>query len=130
MSSASPFASSAATIRSLAGLAPDPAAEGEPLIGIDGRIAAARTGFGAAYAYGQRTYRDERYKLIVYHAVPEANPGTAPSAGTATVQLFDLRDDPWEMVNLADDPEHAAIRDRLEAGLRDWQREVGDPMVA
>ncbi len=119
-----------ATIRALAGIEPDPEAEGRSLIGEDGGICAGRDSFGAAYMYGQRTFRDERYKLIVYHAAPagQAHTGTTPGGGH--VQLFDLQDDPWEMTSLADDPAHEDVRMRLEVGLRTWQESVRDPLLA
>jgi arylsulfatase A-like enzyme len=41
-------------------------------------------------------------------------------------QLFDLRNDPDELHNLADDPAHAARIDRLTARLRAWQEQFGD----
>lgn len=44
--------------------------------------------------------RDERYKLVVYHGHPVG-------------ELFDLDDDPWEHVNLWDEPSHAEVRFRL-----------------
>lgn len=119
-----------ATIRALAGIERDPDAEGSSLIAADGGIGAHRDSFGAAYMYSQRAFRDERHKLIVYHASPEGMTGNATSHRTETVQLFDLREDPWEMVSLADDPACAEIRERLEAGLREWQAAVGVPLLA
>ena len=52
-----------------------------------------------AYRDGQRALRDERWKLIVY---PQVN----------RTQLFDLRNDPFELTNLAEKPEQA---DRLRS---------------
>jgi arylsulfatase A-like enzyme len=59
-----------------------------------------------AYRGVQRAVQDTRYKLIEY--VVE---------GQRTTQLFDLRDDPWETHNLADDPRHADTISRLRAEL-------------
>ncbi len=69
----------------------------------------------AGYIQRQRMVRDERYKLIV-----------TPSAGM--VQLFDIRDDPWETHNLAGDPHHADVVARLRERLKKWMRTVSDPM--
>jgi arylsulfatase A-like enzyme len=69
-----------------------------------------------AYRADQRSIRDDRWKLIEY---PRSQ----------IRQLFDLRRDPSENTNLADDPRH---RDRLlalQARLATWQRELGDPLV-
>jgi N-sulfoglucosamine sulfohydrolase len=44
-------------------------------------------------------------------------------------QLFDLEADPWELVNLADDPAYREIREELAIGLAAWQRAVNDPLL-
>jgi arylsulfatase A-like enzyme len=114
-----------ATIRHLAEVAADPLADGASLIG-EGEVQSGREEFGAAYEYCQRMYRDARYKLIVYRAAPDGVKRAGGTPGCDLVQLFDLRGDPWETVNLADDPAHAEIRARLARGLRAWQVAVGD----
>ncbi|WP_027133024.1 sulfatase-like hydrolase/transferase [Geminicoccus roseus] len=124
-----------ATLLDAAGIAPDPASEGESLLPvIDGQADAPRSTFAAAYRFGQRMIRDERYKLIRYVRNPEADlepSGNTPpvTAGSETEQLFDLAVDPWEMANLACLPEMQPIRARLGEALDAWQREVGDPML-
>lgn len=57
--------------------------------------------------------RDARFKLILYHAVPQA-------AAPAYVQLFDMVTDPHEQVNLADDPGIAGDKARLLLALAEW----------
>lgn len=42
-------------------------------------------------------------------------------------ELYDLENDPNELVNLANEPEHAATKARLIAALEDWQRTTRDP---
>jgi arylsulfatase A-like enzyme len=108
---------------------PDPASEGIPYIGDDGAVHAQREHLGAAYEYGQRTFRDRQYKLIEYCQVPANAPKPGTTPGTDAVQLFDLEADPWEMVNLADDPSYGEIRRTLETGLRQWQHDVGDELL-
>ncbi len=44
-------------------------------------------------------------------------------------ELYDLRSDPDEVKNLADDPQHAAILSELQAKLEAWQRKTKDPWV-
>ncbi len=44
------------------------------------------------------------------------------------VQLFDLRLDPGEMVNVADEPSYASVREALEQRLDSWMRETEDPL--
>jgi arylsulfatase A-like enzyme len=47
--------------------------------------------------------------------------------GSGDVWLFDRQSDPFEMKNLAGDPAHAAVQERLERRLRQWIDETGDP---
>lgn len=44
-------------------------------------------------------------------------------------ELYDLRTDPGQLVNLAGDAGHAAIRAKLGAQLEAWQRATGDPRI-
>jgi len=45
------------------------------------------------------------------------------------VELYDLKTDPHEHTNRADDPELAEVKERLLAALRGWQRETADPLA-
>jgi arylsulfatase A-like enzyme len=67
------------------------------------------------YRACQRAVRDSRHKLIEYAA-----------DGTRTTQLFDLREDPWEMSNLAGRPEQAAVLERLQSEMLRWREVAGD----
>jgi arylsulfatase A-like enzyme len=60
-----------------------------------------------------RAVRDERWKLIVYPPINHR-------------QLFDLRNDPDEIKDLAADPKHAPDIERLTALMKQWQEKVGD----
>jgi arylsulfatase A-like enzyme len=40
--------------------------------------------------------------------------------------LYDLADDPYELKNLADDPAHSTLRERMEAKLAGWMERTGD----
>ena len=42
------------------------------------------------------------------------------------VQLFDLENDPWEMSNLADNPEYAAKLRGLKESIGAWMKQQGD----
>lgn len=80
---------------------------------FQGRVNRTRDSLFTVYTKTQRAVRDERWKLIAY-----------PELGY--LQLFDLRDDPFEMANLIDQPAHAAQLTRLHALMRRWQSQLGD----
>ena len=66
-----------------------------------------------AYRNRIRAVRDERFKLIVYPRINHR-------------QLFDLAEDPHEVDNLANLPEHAATVARLGELLQEWRTAQGD----
>jgi len=41
-------------------------------------------------------------------------------------ELYDVRRDPWEVKNLADDPAHADRLKRMRQALDDWVKRTGD----
>ena len=44
-------------------------------------------------------------------------------------ELFDLKKDPGQLVNVAGDPAYARQRERLKNELESWQRSTGDPRI-
>jgi arylsulfatase A-like enzyme len=80
---------------------------------IDGKSAGVRDSLFTAYRGVQRAVRDERWKLIRY---PEINRN----------QLFDLKNDPHEINDLAGNGMYAAEIARLTKLMEEWQRDVGD----
>ena len=94
------------------------AVEGKSLMPVVlGRQARVRDRLLGAYRDCQRMVRDGRWKLIQYRA-----------GGASHAQLFDLRDDPDEIRNLADDPRFVDERTRLETMLAEARHEFGDPV--
>ena len=69
-----------------------------------------------AYMDFQRSVRDERYKLIRYPAVDYT-------------LLFDLQNDPYELVNLANKPEHAGRIQELLSQMKVQQQLYGDDLA-
>jgi arylsulfatase A-like enzyme len=69
----------------------------------------------AAYRDCQRALRTRDWKLILYHV-----------NGVRTAQLFDLRNDPLEMRDLASDPRHAKLLASLRDTLAERLKEAGD----
>jgi arylsulfatase A-like enzyme len=70
-----------------------------------------------AYRHVQRGVRTDDWKLILYNV-----------QGKRTTQLFDLRKDPWEMNNLASEPEQAGRIGEMTALLKKWMKETDDPL--
>ena len=44
-------------------------------------------------------------------------------------ELYNLTEDPHEINNLADDPEHADQLKTMQARIKEWQKETGDPWI-
>ena len=105
--------------------------------------------------YPQRTIRNDRYKLILNLMPGRVNPGyqftknrffedlistidQAPDPIRSAYQnmerppkfeLYDLKEDPHEFNNLAEDPNYSDIRTGLEKRLDAWRHETNDPML-
>ncbi|MCX7818256.1 MAG: sulfatase-like hydrolase/transferase [Kiritimatiellae bacterium] len=132
------------TLCDLAGIPPPPTVEGQSFRAVlEGRRAALREVLYGAYCGGAkpgiRCVREGDWKLIAYHN------------GTATgrrVQLFNLRDNPWELLpehrapevvaalgrcpaaaetDLAGDPRFASQLARMQALLLSEMRRLDDP---
>jgi arylsulfatase A-like enzyme len=80
---------------------------------IRGESTAVRDVLYTAYRDCQRAVRDDRWKLIHYPLVDRT-------------QLFDLGSDPHELVNLAEEPEHAARVRAMTAVLQGEMDRYGD----
>jgi len=48
------------------------------------------------------------------------------SSTRAKEELYDLRNDPWELNNLADDPDHSKTLQEMRKILNRWTRDTGD----
>jgi arylsulfatase A-like enzyme len=79
-----------------------------------GEAAQVRDALYTTYEDKMRAVRDGRFKLIRYPPLDY-------------VQLFDLERDPFELRNLADDPEYAEERARLTALLESHHDALEDP---
>jgi len=45
-------------------------------------------------------------------------------------ELYDVREDPGQVRNLAADPKHRAAREELSRRVSEWMRATGDPRAA
>lgn len=73
--------------------------------------------------YGIRT---KDHKLICYYGAGLGVPGASERIFEPEWELFDLRADPTEVTNVADDPAYAGVRAELEAKLAEYQRHYAD----
>ncbi len=102
------------TVCDLVGAPIPPGLDGKSLKSvITGKTKGVRDTLFLAYRDVQRAVRDERWKLIRY---PHIN----------KTQLFDLKNDPDELRDLAADPRQAKTVERLMNTLADWQKQLGD----
>ena len=96
-----------------------------------------------------RTIRTDRWKLIAnfeFAPYQETSPDYQENARSYVevakavaiahedlynppFELFDLEADPWERVNLADDPDYEATRNDLIRRLRAWMESTKDPLL-
>ena len=92
-----------------------------------------------------RAVRTDRFKLIrrwgdgpdlvLPKDIAPCPSATAPEIAAATqrprrtIELYDVADDPWECQDRAGDASLAAVRAELEARLRRWMEETGDPLL-
>jgi arylsulfatase A-like enzyme len=102
------------TLADLAGVPAIPEVDGRSLVGVfHGENAGPRPVLFTAYRDSQRAVRDQRWKLIRYPLVD-------------FTQLFDLKNDPYETKNLAEDPRSSQTLKHLMAMLAAQQKEWGD----
>ena len=92
----------------------------------------------------QRSIRTQTHKLIANFSTapafqdpsqqwrPRSDPVVPESPAAAFhphLELYDLTQDPWEQVNLANQPEHAELRHELARRLYQQMVETDDPLL-
>jgi arylsulfatase A-like enzyme len=106
------------TLCDLTGVRAPATVEGQSLLPVLEGKAGGRDSIFAAYRNIMRTVRTDRWKLNLYLL-----------NGARTLQLFDIRNDPWEMKNLAADPRRAGTVQEMTGLLKVWMRQVDDPLA-
>lgn len=71
-----------------------------------------------AYKNNQRAFRQGDYKLIKYLV-----------DGNRNNQLFNIKEDPWEMNNLYGQEEYKKVVSKLEEQMQEALREAGDEVI-
>lgn len=102
------------TLAELCSLSPPEGIDGQSLKPlISGKQKKIRSSVFTAYRNTIRAVRTDEWKLIRY---PERN----------YTQLFNLKDDPFEMNNLSDDTTFIQVKKQLYDLLAEWQKKAGD----
>ncbi len=75
-----------------------------------------------------RTFRNDRFAYIVRYgnSLPPGDSMT-PDAEIIGEELYDMEKDPWQRNSLVGNPEYTKILAELQAGLREYALETGDP---
>ena len=81
------------------------------------------------FAPWQETSPDYMNNAKGYPEVSNALNVSAANQYHPPFELYDLESDPLELQNLADAPEHDAIRSELSRRLRGWMKDTGDPLL-
>ena len=88
-------------------------------LATDTRVAFADVDAGPSKAY-----------MVLHRDDPEVKPLFERAFGKRPAQeLYDLRSDPWQMRNVADDPQYATARKRLDGQLTAELKATGDPRI-
>lgn len=104
------------TLCDLAGVSIPESVEGKSLVDVlHNKTDKARNALLFAYKNFQRAIRTGQWKLIYYNV-----------KGQKTTQLFDLKNDPWEIKNLASEPTNSEIIDKLTVQMEQLFKMNGD----
>ncbi len=106
------------TVCELTGLQIPTSVEGKSLAPIlSGKAKSVRDRVFCYFNDCQRMIRNERWKLIHYPKIKRD-------------QLFDLKNDPDELVELSQLKKYRKTKEKLKSQLREWQRKVKDPLLS
>lgn len=88
---------------------------------LSGKQETVRESVFAAYKSVQRSVSDGTWKLIRYYRLEES--------GSDRLQLFHLKNDPYEMIDLHNDPGNEEQVQRLLKMMENWQQHTKDPLL-
>ncbi len=103
------------TTLELAGIEPPPSVEFHSLLPLLAGGKSPYESIYGGYLEKQRSIRTDQYKLIVY---PEAK----------TMRLYDIQQDPKEMIDLAQEPSRQPVVQKLFAELQQLQKSMNDEL--
>ncbi|TSE10774.1 sulfatase-like hydrolase/transferase [Aquimarina algiphila] len=80
-----------------------------------------------AYKQFQRAYRKGEYKLIEYVRAKDFNKRKGEfESGSRVTQLFNVKKDPWETIDLSFQPKHKELLNQMKREMKDKAIELGD----
>jgi N-sulfoglucosamine sulfohydrolase len=79
----------------------------------------------------KESYYPDLAMLNFMYLKGELNPDQAKfmAKSKPEIELYDLKKDPWELKNLADDPAYSALKKELLSNLTEWRKSINDPGV-
>lgn len=116
------------TICELAGIPIPESVMGKSLLPvINGDLEQIRDYTYHAYRQHQRAYRKDGFKLIEYVRAPDKDKHIGEAVvGSRVTQLFNIANDPWEVFNLADFPEHQNRISIMRKEMKEKAQLLGD----
>lgn len=75
---------------------------------------------------GQYGIRTDRYKLIFFYNQPLGKNGAGKNSYPAEWELYDIKNDPMEMINLYPNKKYQKIITELKSQLKDLKKQYGD----
>ena len=116
------------TICNITGIATPESVTGKSLVPvIQGKVDQIRDNMYYAYRQYQRAYRKADFKLIEYVRAPGYERFRGDHvAGSRVTQLFNISNDPWETLNLADFPEYSDQVAKMRKEMKATAIELGD----
>ncbi|MCH2611463.1 MAG: sulfatase [Pirellulales bacterium] len=83
--------------------------------------------------HGDHERRDSKYQLdlprIIDAALPVVRKAYRAMRAPPKIQLYDLKEDPFEFNNLATSSDHIKIKDELMRALKQWRQATADPLL-
>ena len=94
---------------------------------LEGRVDSVRPFTYHAYRQHQRAYRKGHFKLIEYVRASDHNKRSGEFvAGSRVTQLFNIKEDPWETIDLSFQPKYKEQVRKLRKEMRQVAQELGD----
>lgn len=112
------------TLCELAGISVPETVDGKSLVPlINGQKPSIYDSAFSIYKDLQRMVKKDGWKMVRYYH------SDISKTGSEKVQLFNVKDDPWEINNVASQLQYRSLIGELSELMQDWQVKVGDPLL-